>query len=291
MVCTVSFVRIPLFEQAIDDGAVRHHIRRAVSSIIRHHVQQLESFLASALMTESLEKNVVGEDMRRAAKLCHSAEHYVHCVARPLLGTEALEQRSKDDGFHSISLLNNIAQSRETEVQTARAAAAADEDAIGVQGGSHRAVAGSCHAVEAGHGGRGAVARDGGEGAVQAADDRGAPAPAPALPEQFVEHVECVLGATPAGACCSGLWSGSRTLGARAAADGSCSGGDAACHACADGARSNLRVAPRRAAPEQLTDPREGNRRQGKGGAKQHAKNGVRILCCGGGGEPATATA
>ena len=249
-------------------------------------MQQLESFLASALMTESLEKNVVGEDMRRAAKLCHSAEHYVHCVARPLLGTEALEQRSKDDGFHSISLLNNIAQAREAEVQTTHTAAAANEDAIGVQGGSHRIVAGSCHAVEAGHGGRGAVTRDGGEGAVQVADDRGAPAPAPALPEQFVEHVECVFGTTPA-CCCSGLGSGSRALGARVAADGACSGGDAACHACADGARSNLRVAPatRRAEPQQLTDPREGNRRQGKGGAKlSSARRMASGSCAGGGG-------
>uniref|UniRef100_A0A0E0R0V0 Uncharacterized protein n=1 Tax=Oryza rufipogon TaxID=4529 RepID=A0A0E0R0V0_ORYRU len=176
MVCSVSFVRIPLFEEAIDDGVVQHHIRWAVTSIIRHHLEQLESFLASVLITQTLEKNGAGEDIWYAAELGHSAEHYVHCVARPLVGTEALEQRCEGDGFHSKSLLNDI-------VQAARPAAATDENAVGVQVGSYLVGAGSGHAVVAGHGGRGAVTRDVVEGAVQAVD-RGALA----TPKQFVEH-------------------------------------------------------------------------------------------------------
>ncbi|KAB8113172.1 hypothetical protein EE612_052096 [Oryza sativa] len=191
MVCTVSFVQIPLLEEAIDDSGIRHHIRWAVTSIIRHHLEQLESFFASVLITQPLEKNIVGEDIWYAAKLGHSAEHYVHCVARPLVSTEALEQRSEGDGVHSKSLLNDIAQGRETEVQAARAAAGTDENAVGAQVGSYLVGAGLGHAVVAGHGGRGAVTRDVGEDAVQAVD-RGAPA----TPEQFVEHVACVLGAT-----------------------------------------------------------------------------------------------
>uniref|UniRef100_A0A0E0EZG8 Uncharacterized protein n=1 Tax=Oryza meridionalis TaxID=40149 RepID=A0A0E0EZG8_9ORYZ len=126
-----SFGSIPLKQEAIDDSGIRHHIRWATSSsIISHHVQQLESFLASVLITQPVEKIIVGEDIWYATELGHSAEHYVHCVARPLVGTEALEQRSEGDGFHSKSLLNDIAQGRETEVQAARAAAATDENAV-----------------------------------------------------------------------------------------------------------------------------------------------------------------
>ena len=97
---------------------------------------------------------------------------------------------AETDGFHRKSHLNDVAEGREAEVQAAHAAAATDEDAIGVLGGRNRRLTGPRDAVEEGNGERGAIAGDDGEEAVDGAD-RGRPG----LREQFVEQVERVVGA------------------------------------------------------------------------------------------------
>lgn len=106
------------------------------------------------------------------------------------MGAEGLEQVGEGDGLRPPARLEDTAKGGESEVQAAQAAAAADEEAVGVHGGCHLVGPGPGDAVEEGDGERGAIARDDGEEAVDGAD-RGRPG----LGEQFVEQVEGVLGA------------------------------------------------------------------------------------------------
>ncbi|WVZ59471.1 hypothetical protein U9M48_009605 [Paspalum notatum var. saurae] len=99
----LSFVRLTRFKEASDDSL----------SITSHRAEQLESLLSPILITETLEKNVVREDIGRAAKFRHSMKQYVHCFPRPLVSTESPEQVGKDDGVQPPSCLNDMANNSE----------------------------------------------------------------------------------------------------------------------------------------------------------------------------------
>ena len=92
------------------------------------------------------------------------------------------------------SRLNDLAQCGEAEIQASCTAAATDEDVVGSYVWSHLLD----HAVEQGHGERRAFAHgggdrgasDGGEQLVEGVNGAG-----PRSVKQFIEQIECVLGA------------------------------------------------------------------------------------------------
>jgi hypothetical protein len=114
-------------------------------------VEQLKCLLSSVFIAETLEKCIVRYYIRRAAKLRHSSEQNAHGLAHPLCVIEALEQ-SIDDYYiiHPPARLKDEAKGGEAMLQTAHAAEAADEDAVGENIRSHLAAAVTDHPVEAG---------------------------------------------------------------------------------------------------------------------------------------------
>ncbi|WVZ54585.1 hypothetical protein U9M48_005359 [Paspalum notatum var. saurae] len=139
-----------LSEATVDDGVVHHHIRWAApASVISHHMEQLKCLINSPFVAETLEKCVVCNYIGCAAKLRHSSEQHIHGFTHPLAIIETFEQLTHDCYIHPPACLQDEAKGRENEVQAARAAEGADEDAVGRNVGSHFVGGGTGHPVEA----------------------------------------------------------------------------------------------------------------------------------------------
>jgi hypothetical protein len=97
-----------------------------------HRVEQLKCLLILIFITELLEQNVKGEDIRGAAEHWHLSEHYVHGIAPSLDITKGPEQMVQYNGIHHPTRLEDSAEGGEAKAQAAHSVEAIEDDAVGV---------------------------------------------------------------------------------------------------------------------------------------------------------------